>query len=181
MDTLLTVITWIALAAVILGVLAMFGGEAGNGCLVACLGICFLVGSCFGPSLWQNFKDGDKHDEMMKSCFEAAPALETTLNNLQAEIDKWQGNKEKFISMRDAAQTGGGRSLAEEKLARIGEVLNKLKGSHNKVLEQVEIIALESEGQFTELDRKTLEGLRLDVDESVRHARELREGLSNGR
>jgi len=177
-DTLLTVITWIALAAVILGVLAMFGGEAGNGCLVACLGICLLVGFCFGRSLWQNFKDGDEHDEMIKSCFEAAPALETTLNNLQAEIDKWQGNKEKFIRMRDAAQTGGGRSLAEEKLARIDEVLNGLKLNHEKVLEQVEIIAIESAGQFTELDKKALEDLGRKVESSVRDAQELREGLA---
>jgi len=179
-DTLLTVITWIALAAVILGVLAMFGGEAGNGCLVACLGICFLVGKCYAPELWQNFKDGDKHDQMMKSCFDSAPQLKTTLDNLQAEVNRWQDAKEKFTRMRDAAQTSGGRSLAELKLARIDVVLNGLKDSRYSVLEQVEMIAMESAGQFTELDRKALKDLSRRVESSVRDARELRKGLSGG-
>ena len=122
----------------------------------------------------------DAHAQMMESCFNAAPQLRTTLNNLQAEIDKWQGNKEKFTRMRDASQTAGGRALAEEKLARIEQVLNGLMDSHNSVLEQVEMIAMESEGQFTELDRRSLEDLGRRVEDSVRHARELREGLSGG-
>ena len=173
----------------LLGLLAVFRGfwqmmyyrdSPQSGFVLMTIGLLFY-GFGHAADSWKDFREGNKHEEMMETCFDLAPQLETTLENLQAEISKWEGNKEKFMSMRDAAQTGGGRSLAEEKLARIGEVLNKLKGSHNKVLEQVEIIALESEGQFTELDRKTLEGLRLDVDESVRHARELREGLSNGR
>jgi hypothetical protein len=128
--------------------------------------------------LWKNYKNGNKHDEMMESCFKASPQLKTTLDNLQAEISKWQTTKEKFIRMRDAAQTGGGRALAEEKLTRVEQVLTGLNGSHNSVLEQVEMIAMESVGQFTDLDRRALEDLGHKVQDSVRDARELREGLS---
>jgi len=187
-DIFFTVIFWIALAAVIIGVLLIgaswhaFGEDsdkaAGAGCLTVCLGICFIVGSLKAPDLWKHFKAGHKHDEMMKSCFEVEPALETTLNNMQAEIDKWLGSKEKFINMRDAVQTGGGRSLADKKLARIDEVLNELKLNHEKVLEQVEMIALESAGQFTDLDKKALEDLSRKVESSIRDAQELRKGLT---
>ena len=48
------------------------------------------------------------------------------------------------------------------------------------MLEQVEKIAIESEVQFTHLDRKALEKLSSDVEDSVHDARELREGLSGG-
>jgi hypothetical protein len=70
------------------------------------------------------------------------------------EIDKWKESEEKFTRLGNAAQTAGGRSLAKEKLVRIGQVLSKLRVSRQKMLEQIEMIAMESEGQFTELDRK---------------------------
>lgn len=178
MDTLITVLTWLAIAAVIIGVLAMIGDATQEGCLVVVLGTCLLISCCYVPALWKNYKNGNKHDEMMESCFKASPQLKTTLDNLQAEISKWQTTKEKFIRMRDAAQTGGGRALAEEKLTRVEQVLTGLNGSHNSVLEQVEMIAMESVGQFTDLDRRALEDLGHKVQDSVRDARELREGLS---
>ncbi len=181
MDTLLTVLTWLAIAAVIIGLGAMFGDAdegKGCGCLVAVLGTCLLISCCHVPVLWKNYKNGNKHDEMMESCFKASPQFKTTLDNLQAEISKWQATKEKFIRMRDAAQTSGGRALAKEKLARVEQVLTGLNGSYNSVLEQVEMIAMESVGQFTDLDRRALEDLGRRVQNSVRDARELREGLS---
>ena len=180
MDTLHTILTWLACGAVILGLLAMFGGEGSGGCLIASIGMCFLLGCCYLPKAWKDFRDGNSHDEMMESCYEAAPQLKTTLDNLQTEIDRWLVNKDKFTKMRDAAKTDGGRSLAELKLAKIDQVLSDLRDSYNSVLEQVEMIAMESAGQFTDLDRKALEDLSSKVEDSVQDARELREGLSGG-
>ena len=120
----------------------------------------------------------DAHDQMMETSFRSSPALKTTFNNLQVEIDKWKESEEKFTRLEKAAQTPGGRSLAKEKLARIGQVLRKLRVSRQNMLEQIEMVAMESEGQFTELDRKALDDLSLKVEDSVRDARELREGLA---
>lgn len=118
------------------------------------------------------------HAEMMESCFDVAPSLRTTLNNLDAETEKWEVNRQKFMQMRDAAQTSSGRSLAESKLSKIDSVLADLNKKSDSVLGQVEMIAMESAGQFTDLDRKALEDLSSRVEGSVQDARELREGLS---
>ncbi|MDA7864129.1 hypothetical protein N9A97_00320 [bacterium] len=124
-------------------------------------------------------ESSDAHDQMMETSFQSSPGLKTTFNKLQAEIDKWKESEEKFTRLEKAAQTAGGRSLAKEKLAGIGQVLSKLTESREKTLEQIEMIAIESEGQFTELDRKALDDLSLKVEDSVRDARELREGLAD--
>ena len=116
--------------------------------------------------------------EMMEICFTAAPQLRTTLNNLEAEISKWQETEDKFTRMRDAAQTGGGRATAEAKLSKIKSVLADLEAKHHKVLEQIEMIAMESEGLETKLDKIALEDLSRRTGDSVKDAEDLREGLA---
>lgn len=180
-DLILLVVTLI-----IVGVFMyeLFMGDLdGTGCgfLIIIIILGLFLGCCSVPRYkkWSNDRESRyAHDQMMETSFKASPALNTTLNNLQVEIDKWKVSKEKFTRMRKAAQTTGGRSLANEKLARIDDVLKKLKYSRHKVLEQVEMIAMESAGQFTELDRKALNELSRKVEGSVRDARELREGFS---
>ena len=146
-----------------------------------------FLGCCSAPRIrerneireWTENRGSREYDQMMETSFQSSPALKTTFNNLQVEIDKWKESEEKLTRLGDAAQTAGGRSLAKEKLARIGQVLSKLRESREKLLEQIEMIAMESEGQFTELDRKALDDLSLKVADSVRDARELREGLAD--
>ena len=115
---------------------------------------------------------------MMESCFEIAPSLRTTLNKLEAEIDNWESTKKKFSKMKNAAQTAPGRSLAEDKLLKIENVLSDLNDQSDLVLGQIEVIAMESEGQFTELDKKALEDLRRKVEDSIQDARDLSDALS---
>lgn len=182
-DLILLVITLFFLGCFIF--LFFTGDLDGTGCgfLIIIIILGLFLGCCSMPRYkkWANDRESrDTHGQMMESCFKASPQLKTTLDNLQAEISKWQATKEKFTRMRDAAQTGGGRTLAEVKLARVEQVLTGLNGSYNSVLEQVEMIAMESAGQFTELDRRALEDLGRRVQDSVRDARELREGLSGG-
>ena len=139
----------------------------------------FVFGGFSKFVAWIGEKESlDAHDQMMETSFQSSPGLKTTFNNLQVEIDKWKESEEKFTRLEKAAQTPGGRSLAKEKLARIGQVLRKLRVSRQNMLEQIEMVAMESEGQFTELDRKALDDLSLKVEDSVRDARELREGLA---
>jgi len=155
-----------------------------TGCFVVVMIIVFgpFFSYCSIPRYkeWRNeIQVRDARDQMMETSFRSSPALKTTFNKLQAEIDKWKESEEKFTRLEEAAQTAGGRSLAKEKLAGIGQVLSKLTESREKTLEQIEMIAMESEGQFTELDRKALDDLSLKVEDSVRDARELREGLAD--
>ncbi len=63
-------------------------------------------------------------------------------------------------------------------MLKIENVLSDLNDQSDVVLGQIEVIAMESEGQFTELDRKALDDLSLKVADSVLDARELREGLA---
>ena len=114
-------------------------------------------------------------NELMDICFKAAPQLRTTLNNLEAEISKWQETEDEFTRMRDAAQTGGGRATAEAKLSKIKSVLADLNRKHHTVLEQIEMIAMESEGMETKLDKIALEDLARRAGDSVQDAEELRE------
>ncbi len=166
---------------VLVSVVAWFT-ESGENCLVGGLVVAIVVAvSAWG--LWWFFTGEERQNEgtreqMLELCFKATPRLETTLNKLQSEINRWSDTKKKFTNMRDASQTEGGRSLAKEKLAKVDEVLNELEHDHNSVLEQVEMIAIESTGQLTDLDRRTLESLSNKVEETVRDARELREGLA---
>ena len=161
-----------------------FKGDLGSdaGCsfwtIIIILGLC--LGCCSLPRYveWTGDRESrDAHNQMMETSFQSSPGLKTTFNKLQAEIDKWKESEEKFTRLEKAAQTAGGRSLAKEKLAGIGQVLSKLRESREKTLEQIEMIAMESEGQFTELDRKALDDLSLKVEDSLRDASELREGL----
>jgi len=120
-------------------------------------------------------KHEETRNEMMEICFKAAPQLRTTFNNLEAEILKWQENQEKFTRLRDAAQTEGGKATAEAKLSKIKSVLADLEAKHHKVLEQIEMIAMESEGLETKLDKIALEDLARRAADSVQDAEELRE------
>jgi hypothetical protein len=151
-----------------------------------CLGGCSVVTIIVAVSAWgvwwfltsdERQNEGTR-EQMLELCFKATPRLETTLNKLQAEINRWSDTKKEFTNMRDASQTEGGRLLAKEKLAKVDEVLNELKRDQVSVLEQVEMIAIESTGQITDLDRVALEELSNKVEGSVRDARELREGLA---
>ncbi len=123
-------------------------------------------------------KHEETRNEMMEICFKAAPQLRTTFNNLETEIIKWQENQEKFTRLRDAAQTEGGKATAEAKLSKIESVLTDLEAKRHKVLEQIEMIAMESEGLETKLDKIALEDLSRRTGDSVRDAEELREGLA---
>ena len=168
--------------ALLLGLLIFFWNW-GLWDAVTCAGIFLfvLVGLLLiGVVVVPKINKSNTHAAMMESCFEVAPSLRTTLNNLDAEIDKWEANREKFVQMRSAAQTSSGRSLAESKLSKIDSMLADLNKKSDGVLGQVEMIAMESAGQFTDLDRKALENLSSRVEDSVQDARELREGLSGG-
>lgn len=135
-------------------------------------------GFCASAVVVPKINESVTHAEMMESCFDVVPMLRTTLNNLDAETEKWEVNRLKFVQMRDAAQTSSGRSLAEIKLSKIDSVLADLNEKSESVLGQVEMIAMESAGQFTDLDRRALEDLSHQVEDSVTDASELREGLS---
>ena len=141
---------------------------------------CFLACSSLllAPVVVPKFIKNRTQAAMMESCFEIAPSLRTTLNNLEAEIDKWDSTKKKFSKMKNAAQTAPGRSLAEGKLLKIENVLADLNNQSNLVLGQIEVIAMESEGQFTELDKKALEDLGRKVEDSIQNARDLSDALA---
>ena len=144
--------------------------------LFACI---FAVGSLLlAPVVVPKFIKNRTQAAMMESCFEIAPSLRTTLNKLEAEIDNWESTKKKFSKMKNAAQTAPGRSLAEDKLLKIENVLSDLNDQSDLVLGQIEVIAMESEGQFTELDKKALEDLRRKVEDSIQDARDLSDALS---
>ena len=129
----------------------------------------FLIGAVVMPKINKN----ETHDEMMQSCFEVVPSLETTLDNLQAEILKWEESKNEVARMRDATKTNPGRLLGDRKLEKIESQIEGLKKRFNEVLAKVEIIAIESSGSFTELDKKALEDLEHKVDVSVADAQDL--------
>ena len=144
--------------------------------LFACI---FAVGSLLlAPVVVPKFIKNRTQAAMMESCFEIAPSLRTTLNKLEAEIDNWESTKKKFSKMKNAAQTAPGRSLAEDKLLKIENVLSDLNDQSDLVLGQIEVIAMESEGQFTELDKKALEDLGRKVEDSIQDARDLSDALS---
>ncbi|MDA7864128.1 hypothetical protein N9A97_00315 [bacterium] len=144
--------------------------------IFACI---FALGSLLlAPVVVPKFIKNRTQAAMMESCFEIAPSLRTTLNNLEAEIDKWESTKKKFSKMKNAAQTTSGRSLAESKLFKIENVLSDLNDQSDVVLGQIEVIAMESEGQFTELDKKALEDLGRKVEDSIQNARDLSDALA---
>ena len=144
--------------------------------LFACI---FAVGSLLlAPVVVPKFIKNRTQAAMMESCFEIAPSLRTTLNKLEAEIDNWESTKKKFSKMKNAAQTAPGRSLAEDKLLKIENVLSDLNDQSDLVLGQIEVIAMESEGQCTELDKKALEDLGRKVEDSIQDARDLSDALS---
>ena len=139
----------------------------------------FAFGSLLlAPVVVPKFIKNRTQAAMMESCFEIAPSLRTTLNKLEAEIDNWESTKKKFSKMKNAAQTAPGRSLAEDKLLKIENVLSDLNDQSDLVLGQIEVIAMESEGQFTELDKKALEDLGRKVEDSIQDARDLSDALS---
>ena len=165
--------------------LIIFKGDADSDFGCGFIGIVIISGvyfkCCSLPRYveWTGDRESsDAHDQMMETSFQLSPGLKTTFNKLQVEIDKWKESEEKFTRLGDAAQTAGGRSLAKEKLAGIGQVLSKLRESREKTLEQIEMIAMESEGQFTELDKKALEDLGRKVEDSIQNARDLSDALA---
>ena len=139
-----------------------------------------VVSLLLAPVVVPKFIKNQTQADMMESCFEIAPSLRTTLNKLEAEIDKWESTKKKFSKMKNAAQTAPGRSLAESKLLKIENVLSDLNDQSDVVLGQIEVIAMESEGEFTELDRAALEDLGRKVEDSIQDARDLSDALSKG-
>lgn len=178
---------WIQVILGILGgallMFALVGVVINLGCIDgSILTICaciFAFGSLLlAPVVVPKFIKNQTQADMMESCFEIAPSLRTTLNNLEAEIDKWESTKKKFSKMKNAAQTVPGRSLAEGKLLKIENVLSDLNYQSDVVLGQIEVIAMESEGQFTELDKKALEDLGRKVEDSIQNARDLSDALA---
>jgi len=123
---------------------------------------------------------GKQHKELLESSFRLSPVLKTTLDNLQAEINKWEQERGKFIAMKNAAKTDGGRAAAQAKLSRIDTVIGNLQGKYDQVLEQVEITAMEAESNYTELDKSALDDLGQRAGSAMMDARELREALSDG-
>jgi len=144
--------------------------------LIALLTITVMTCLC---SCSKQDKDKDKHEEMMESSFELSPALRTTLNKLQSDIDKWEQEKKEFIGRWDVAKTLGGRAAAQAKLSKIESILTNLKDNYQRVLEQAEIIAIESEGTHTKLDKIALNDLDDRAKSAMRDASELREALSS--
>ena len=136
------------------------------------LAFVFVLGLC-------GCSNEKKYQEMLESSFELSPALRTTLDNLQAEINKWEQERGIFVAMRDAAKTDGGRAAAQAKLSRIESVITNLRGKHDQVLEQVEIIAMEAGATHTELDKSALDDLGQRAGNAMTDARELREALAN--
>ena len=132
-------------------------------------------------SLWDKWTDYAVRGDMMESCFEALPKLETTLNNLKAEIDLWENEKDKFTKMKEVSTSDGARNLANTKINRIIDILHDLKLSKNNVIQEAEMIALEKADNFSELDLRSLRNLETKISKEVLNSEQLREEFKNAR
>lgn len=149
--------------------------SSGCGCLIL-IGIAFWVfgsvGECF-----EEMEEEDLREEMLENSFELLPSFRSTLKAFEQEIDLWKSQKKKFLRMKEAAITDGAKLLASEKISSIDREINKLEKSYYKILEQAEMIAIENEDDFTELDQKTLKDLEKTAKVKIDEAQKLREDL----
>jgi hypothetical protein len=149
--------------------------SSGCGCLIL-IGIAFWVfgsvGECF-----EEMEEEDLREEMLENSFELLPSFRSTLKAFEQEIDLWKSQKKKFLRMKEAAITEGAKLLASEKISSIDREINKLEKSYYKILEQAEMIAIENEDDFTELDQKTLKDLEKTAKVKIDEAQKLREDL----
>ena len=132
-------------------------------------------------SLWDKWTDHAVRGDMMESCFEALPKLETTLDNLNAEIDLWENEKDKFTKMKEVSTSDGARNLANTKINRIIDILHNLKLSKKNVIQEAEMIALEKADNFSELDLRSLRNLETKINKEVLNSEQLREEFKNAR
>ena len=132
-------------------------------------------------SLWDKWTDHAVRGNMMESCFEALPKLETTLDNLNAEIDLWENEKDKFTKMKEVSTSDGARNLANTKINRIIDILHNLKLSKKNVIQEAEMIALEKADNFSELDLRSLRNLETKINKEVLNSEQLREEFKNAR
>ena len=147
------------------------------------VGIIIFIGlSYLGVStLWDKWKDHSVRDDMMESCFEALPKLESTLENLNAEIDMWEEEKNKFTQMKEVSTSNGARNLANSKINRIIDILFGLKQAKDNVIQEAEMIALERADNFSELDVISLKNLETKMNKEVLNSEQLREEFKSAR
>lgn len=149
--------------------------NSGCGCIIlvgVVIWVLSSVGECF-----EEMEEEDLREEMLENSFELLPSFRSTLKAFEQEIDLWKSQKEKFLKMKEAAITEGAKLLASEKISSIDREINKLEKSYYKILEQAEMIAIENEDDFTELDQKTLQDLEKTAKAKIDEAQKLREDL----
>lgn len=132
-------------------------------------------------TIWDKWTDHAVRDDMMESCFEALPKLETTLDNLNAEIDLWENEKDKFTKMKEVSTSDGARNLANTKINRVIDILHNLKAAKSNVIQEAEMIALEKADNFSELDLLSLGKLEHRINKEVLNSEQLREEFKSSR
>lgn len=132
-------------------------------------------------TLWDKWTDHAVRDDMMESCFEALPKLESTLDNLNAEIDLWENEKDKFTKMKEVSTSDGARNLANTKINRVIDILHNLKAAKSNMIEEAEMIALEKADNFSELDLLSLGKLENRINNEVLNSEQLREEFKSTR
>lgn len=132
-------------------------------------------------TLWDKWTDHSVRVDMMESCFEALPKLEITLDNLNAEIDLWENEKDKFTQMKEVSTSDGARNLANSKINRVINILYDLKNAKDNMIQEAEMIALEKADNFSELDLNSLKNLDTKINNEVTNSEQLREEFNNAR
>ncbi|MDA8807127.1 hypothetical protein N9N55_07870 [Opitutales bacterium] len=132
-------------------------------------------------TLWDKWTDHSVRGDMMESCFEALPKLEITLDNLNAEINLWENEKDKFTKMKEVSTSDGARNLANSKINRVINILYDLKNAKDNMIQEAEMIALEKADNFSELDLSSLKNLETKINKEVMNSEQLREEFNNAR
>ena len=99
------------------------------------------------------------------------------MKNFEQEIELWKSNKDKFQRMKKVAITEETKSLDDEKISSIDLEISKLEKSYYKILEQADMIAIENEDDFTEMDHNTLQGLEKTAKAKIDQAQRPREDI----